>query len=75
MTEEQDQLITFLFIKHGGFEAVVDMWLYDEEALSYVERAAVEAWLSTEQGKPHNLQWVKDVKHPYLTVEIDLDKG
>lgn len=74
MTEEQEQLITLLFIKFGGFREVVDTWLYADDKFSTAELDAVNAWLADEQTKkPNNVQLVKDAQYPYLAVEFTLD--
>lgn len=75
MTSEQEQILTFLFVKLGGWQAVVDAWLFSDESLSTEEFETVEAWMNSEQLKPLNLQVVKDAQYPYITAEIDLDKG
>jgi len=49
MTNEDSQIVTMLCLKYGGWEGLLDMWLYSDEALSPDEVAAVDAWLATEQ--------------------------
>ena len=73
MTTEQEHLITLLFIKRGGWQAVVDAWLFSDANLTAEEDAAIDAWMNSEQSKPHNLQVVKDAQYPYITAEITLD--
>jgi len=74
MTNEQEQLITLLFIKHGGFEEVVDIWLFSDNKFSDQERNAVTAYLEDDKCvRPHNLQLVKDSQYPYITAEISLE--
>jgi len=75
MTKDQEHLVTLLFIKRGGWQAVVDAWLYSDSTLSVEEDEAIDAWMNSDQSKPHNLQVVNDTPHPYITVEIDLDQG
>lgn len=71
MTNDQEHLVTLLFIKYGGFREVVDTWLYADDKLSTDELEAMNAWLAIEQN--HRMELVKESKYQYVTVEIDLD--
>ena len=74
MTENQEQLITLLFVKFGGFREVVDTWLYADDKFSTEELDAVNAWLADEQAdKPLNVTVHNKSDYQYLTVEIPLD--
>jgi phage-related protein len=73
MTKDQDHIITLLFIKYGGFEAVVDTWLYSDSRLTAEEKDAVDAWLSSNQTKPNKLQFLKNGDYPYLAAEISIN--
>jgi len=74
MTTEQEHLITLLFVKYGGFQEVVDMWLYSDVILSTYEHEAIDAWLADEQKpKPYNIKRVDDPEYPFLIAEITLD--
>jgi len=75
MTPEQEHLMTLLLIKHGGFESVMDIWLFQDEVLSIEEQTAVDAFLSTDCTieKPYDVEYVDDTEFPYLSVNITLD--
>ncbi len=73
MTNEQEQLITLLFVKHGGFKAVVDMWLYSDSDLNETEMDAIDAWLSNEHTKPNKLKLLKNGQYRCLTAEISIN--
>lgn len=74
MTLDQEHLITLLLVKHGGFQNLVDTWLYADDKLSTEELDTVNAWLGDEQSaKPHNLSVHNKDTYTYLTAEIELE--
>lgn len=73
MAEYDEKIITFLFVKHGGWQAVVDLWLYSSETLTLTEFMAVEEWMKSDQAKPHNLQLVTEGPYPHVTLDIELE--
>ena len=74
MTKDQEHIVTMLFIKHGGFEAMVDLWLYATDEFTQVELEAVDAWLACEQTpKPHNLRIEKDGDVQFVSMDFPLN--
>lgn len=78
MTPDQEQLVTMLFIKHGGRDKVVDSWLFGDAngdlVLTQIEVDAVDAWLSSpKHTKSNRLKVVKEANFKFLTTEIALN--
>lgn len=74
MTKDQEHIVTMLLIKHGGFEAMVDFWLYSSDTFSQTELEAVDAWLACEQAyKPHNLKIEKDGDVQFVSMDFPLN--
>ena len=72
MTKDQEQIITFLFVKYGGWQALVDMWLYDDHRFTSPEMEAVEAWLATEQASELGITGHNE-PYKYVSVKISLE--
>lgn len=46
MTLEEEQLVMMLFLKHGGHEELLDIWLYNDTVLTMEEEDAFTAWIN-----------------------------
>ena len=76
MTTEQEHLITLLFVKYGGYQAVVDTWLFEDDKFSTEELEAVNVWLEDKQApKPLNLtvEGSGDMRFISLDFPLDID--
>jgi len=71
MTKDQDQMVTMLLIKHGGFANLVDLWLYSDKTLSSDELEAVGKFLEDDRKtKPHDATLNSSDEYPFITLKL-----
>ena len=76
MTKDQEHLVTMLFIKYGGFEKVVDLWLYTDDRLSESEMEAVEKFLEDDrQNKPLDAKLQNTEAYPYISLKLMINSS